>query len=71
MTAHVVVTDVFGHPVRGASVQLIPLPYGAVVRPAAAITGTDGSVSVSLKATGKLSPRGQARRRLRPGDEAG
>jgi hypothetical protein len=59
VTANVVVTDVSGHPVRGASVQVIPLPYGAVVRPAAATTGTDGSVSVSLKATGKLSTAGK------------
>jgi hypothetical protein len=59
VTAHVVVTDVFGHPVRGASVQLIPLPYGSVARPAPATTGSDGSVSVSLKATGKLSAAGK------------
>jgi len=59
VTAHVVVTDVFGHPVRGASVQLIPLPYGAVLRPAAAPTGNDGSVSIPLKATGKLSGAGK------------
>ena len=59
VTARVVVTDTLGHPVRGASVQLIPLPYGAVARPASATTGTDGSVSVSLKATGKLSLAGK------------
>ena len=59
VTAKVAVTDVSGHPVRGASVQLIPLPYGAVARPAAAVTGTDGTVSVSLKATGKLSSAGK------------
>lgn len=59
VTAHVIVTDVLGHPVRNASVQLIPLPYGAVLRPAAATTGTDGSVSVALKATGQLSRAGK------------
>jgi hypothetical protein len=59
VTAHVVVTDVLGHPVRGASVQVIPLPYGAVLRPAAAVTGGDGSVSVALKATGQLSRAGK------------
>ena len=59
VTARVVVTDAFGHPVRGASVQLIPLPYGSVGRPAAATTGDDGSVSVSLKATAQLSRAGK------------
>ncbi len=59
VTARVVVSDVIGHPVHGASVQLIPLPYGAVLRPAAAVTGNDGSVSVVLKATTQLSRAGK------------
>jgi hypothetical protein len=73
VTARVVVTDVFGHPVRGASVQLIPLPYGAVLRPAAATTGNDGSVSVTLKATGQLSRAGKLAavcvQATKPGDD--
>lgn len=59
VTARVVVMDTTGHPVRGASVQLIPLPYGAVLRPAAVTTGADGSASVTLKATGQLSRAGK------------
>lgn len=73
VTAKVVVTDVLGHPVRGASVQLIPLPYGAVARPAAAATGNDGSVSFSLKASGKLSSAGKLAgvyvQATKPGDD--
>jgi len=59
VTARVVVTDSFGHPVRGASVQLVPLPYGAVTRPAAVTTGSDGSASVTLNATKQLSRAGK------------
>ena len=58
---------------RGASVQLVPLPYGAVLRPAAAITGNDGSVSVSLKATAQLSRAGKLAgvyvQATKPGDD--
>jgi hypothetical protein len=59
VTATVVVTDTTGHPVHGASVQLIPLPYGSVIRPAAVTTGNDGSATVTLKATGQLSRAGK------------
>ena len=59
VTANVVVSDRLGHAVRGASVQLVPLPYGAVLRPAAVTTGNDGTASITLKAGSHLSNAGK------------
>jgi hypothetical protein len=59
VTARIVVFDRFGHPVRGALVQVIPIPYGAVTKPAETATGNDGSVSVTLKATSQLARAGK------------
>jgi hypothetical protein len=58
VTARIVIFDRFGHPVRGALVQVIPIPYGAVTKPAEAATGNDGSVSVKLTATSRLARAG-------------
>jgi len=59
VTAHIVVFDAFNHPVRGALVQVIPLPYGSVKRPAEVATGADGSVSVTLTAGSRLASAGK------------
>jgi len=59
VTARIVVFDRFGHPVRGALVQVIPIPYGAVTKPTETATGNDGSVSVTLTATSRLASAGK------------
>ncbi|MGD0713361.1 MAG: hypothetical protein ABSB24_04155 [Gaiellaceae bacterium] len=59
VTARIVVFDALNHPVRGALVQVIPLPYGSVTRPAEVATGADGSASVTLTATSQLARAGK------------
>jgi hypothetical protein len=59
VTARIVILDAFGHPVRGALVQVIPLPYGAVNRPAEVATGADGSASVTLTAGSHFKSAGK------------
>jgi hypothetical protein len=59
VTAHIVISDAFNHPVSGALVQVIPLPYGAVNRPVEVATGGDGSASVTLTAGSHLASAGK------------
>jgi len=59
-TAQVLVQDAFGHPVRGALVQIVGLPFGAVVQAPEAATGADGTASITLTAGPKLAGAGGA-----------
>jgi hypothetical protein len=72
VTANVLVQDAFGHPVRGALVQIVGLPFGAIKQPAEVATGTDGTASIVLTATAELARAGGAMalsvRARKPGD---
>lgn len=59
VTARIVVFDALNHPVRGALVQVIPLPYGSVNRPVEVATGADGSASITLTAGSHLASAGK------------
>jgi len=60
VTAQVLVQDAFGHPVRGALVQIVGLPFGAIVQAPEVATGTDGTASITLTAASQLSHAGSA-----------
>jgi hypothetical protein len=60
VTAKVLVQDAFGHPVRGALVQVVGLPFGAITQPAEVATGTDGTASIVLTATPQITRAGGA-----------
>lgn len=53
--AKVVVLDTLGHPVRGALVQIVGLPFGSINQPTETPTGIDGSVSIALTGTAQLA----------------
>jgi hypothetical protein len=60
VTAQVLVQDAFGHPVRGALVQIVGLPFGAIVQAPEVATGTDGTASITLTAASQLAHAGSA-----------
>jgi hypothetical protein len=58
--AQVLVQDAFGHPVRGALVQIVGLPFGAIAPAPEVATGTDGTASITLTASSQLASAGGA-----------
>ena len=52
--AHFVVTDSQGHPVQGALVYTLGLPYGWVKNPHEQATGADGSTTLTIVPTARL-----------------
>lgn len=54
-TVKVVVLDTLDHPVRGALVQIVGLPFGSINQPAETPTGPDGSLSIALTGTAQLA----------------
>jgi hypothetical protein len=55
VTAKIVVHDALGHPVRGALVLVVGLPFGSIDSQTEVATGLDGSVSIPLKGTAQLA----------------
>jgi hypothetical protein len=55
LTATVHVTDTAGHPVSGALVQVIGLPFGSIKPTAEVPTGADGTARITLAATAQLA----------------
>ena len=55
LTARFRVVDTAGHPVRGALVQVVALPFGSIKPTSEATTGADGYATITLSGTAQLA----------------